>query len=311
MENFIMYLFFSESMKVLVTGGAGFIGSHIVEYFAEAGHDVRVLDNLVTGFLRNIPQYTNIEFVQGDICDYPTVEKAISGMDYVFHEAALVSVPLSCERPAEAFRVNTLGTLNVLQACVKAEVDKFITASSAAVYGNNPVLPKCEDMFPEPASPYAISKLDGEYLARMFYENHGLRTTCLRYFNVYGPRQDPKSPYAAVIPIFFEKARAGKDLLIYGDGLQSRDFVHIKDVVRANVAALEHGDGQVYNVAMGKSVTILDLAEKIISLTGSSSKIVHAPPRAGDVRDSRADISKISGWWKAETELEEGLKNLI
>ncbi|MFI5383928.1 MAG: SDR family NAD(P)-dependent oxidoreductase [Methanosarcina thermophila] len=298
-------------MKVLVTGGAGFIGSHIAEYFAEEGHTVRILDNLATGFIKNIPQNKNIEFIQGDICDFSLVEKAVSGIDYVFHEAALVSVPLSCERPAEAFRINTLGTLNVLKACVKANVNKFVTASSAAVYGNNPVLPKREDMYPEPASPYAISKLDGEYLARMFYENHGLRTTCLRYFNVYGPRQDPRSPYAAVIPIFLDRAKAGKDLIIYGDGLQSRDFVHVKDVVRANVAALEHGDGQVFNVAMGKSVTILELAENIIKLTGSSSKIVHAAPRAGDVKDSRADVSKISSWWKGEIELQDGLKSLI
>lgn len=298
-------------MKVLVTGGAGFIGSHIAEHFAEAGHTVRILDNLATGYIKNIPQNKNIEFIQGDICDFSLVEKAVSGIDYVFHEAALVSVPLSCERPAEAFRINTLGTLNVLKACVKANVNKFVTASSAAVYGNNPVLPKREDMYPEPASPYAISKLDGEYLARMFYENHGLRTTCLRYFNVYGPRQDPRSPYAAVIPIFLDRAKAGKDLIIYGDGLQSRDFVHVKDVVRANVAALEHGDGQVFNVAMGKSVTILELAENIIKLTGSSSKIVHAAPRAGDVKDSRADVSKISSWWKGEIELQDGLKSLI
>lgn len=232
-------------------------------------------------------------------------------MDCVFHEAALVSVPLSCEKPVEAFRINTLGTLNVLQACVRAGVEKFVTASSAAVYGNNPELPKRENMYPEPASPYAISKLDGEYLARMFYEEHGLRTTCLRYFNVYGPRQDPKSPYAAVIPIFLERAKAGKDLVIYGDGLQSRDFVHVKDVVMANVAALEHGDGQVFNVAMGKSVTVLELAENIIELTGSSSQIIHAESRAGDVRDSRADVSKISGWWKGEIELGQGLKSLI
>lgn len=298
-------------MKVLVTGGAGFIGSHIAEYFAEAGHTVRILDNLATGFLRNVPQYKNIEFIQGDICDSNLVEKVVSGMDCVFHEAALVSVPLSCERPAEAFRVNTLGTLNVLQACVKAGVDKFVTASSAAIYGNNLVLPKREDMYPEPTSPYAISKLDGEYLARMFYESHGLQTTCLRYFNVYGPRQDPKSPYAAVIPIFLERAKAGKDLIIYGDGLQSRDFVHIKDVVRANVAALDHGDGQVFNVAMGKSVTVVELAENIIKLTGSSSRIVYATPRAGDVRDSKADVSKISGWWKGEIELQDGLNSLI
>lgn len=298
-------------MKVLVTGGAGFIGSHIAEYFAETGHSVRILDNLSTGFSRNIPQHRNVEFVPGDICDPFSVEKAVSGMDCVFHEAALVSVPLSCERPVEAFRINTLGTLNVLQACVRAGVEKFVMASSAAVYGNNPALPKSEDMYPEPASPYAISKLDGEYLARMFYENHGLRTTCLRYFNVYGPRQDPKSPYAAVIPIFLERAKAGKDLIIYGDGLQSRDFVHVRDVVRANAAALEHGDGQVFNVAMGKSVTVLELAENIIKLTDSSSKIVHAGSRAGDVRDSRADVSKIAGWWKGEIELEYGLKSLI
>jgi UDP-glucose 4-epimerase len=311
MENFIMYLLFFACMRLLVTGGAGFIGSHIAEYFAEAGHTVRILDNLATGFLRNIPQYKNIEFIQGDICDPLAVEKAVSGVDYVFHEAALVSVPLSCERPAEAFKINTLGTLNVLQACVKARVNKFVTASSAAVYGNNPVLPKQEDMYPEPASPYAISKLDGEYLARMFYEGYGLRTTCLRYFNVYGKRQDPKSPYAAVIPIFMERAKSGKDIVIYGDGLQSRDFVHIKDVVRANVAALEHGDGKVFNVAMGKSVTVLELAENIIKLTDSSSKIVYAAPRAGDVRDSRADVSKISGWWKGEIELKEGLNDLV
>lgn len=298
-------------MKVLITGGAGFIGSHIAEYFAEAGHKVRILDNLATGFLRNIPCCENIEFIQGDICEVSTIENAVSGMDYVFHEAALVSVPLSCEKPAEAFQVNTLGTLKVLQACVKAGVEKFVTASSAAIYGNNPVLPKREEMYPEPASPYAISKLDGEYLAKLFYEDHGLRTTCLRYFNVYGPRQDPKSVYAAVVPIFLERAKSGKDLVIYGDGLQSRDFVHIKDVVRANVAALEHGDGQVYNVAMGKSVTIQELAEEIVNITGSSSRIVHAASRAGDVRDSRADVSKISSWWKAETELQEGLKDLI
>lgn len=298
-------------MKVLVTGGAGFIGSHIAEYFAEAGHTVRILDNLITGFRKNIPQYKNIEFIEGDISDSSLVEKAVTGMDYVFHEAALVSVPLSCEIPAEAFRINTLGTLNVLQACVKAGVEKFVTASSAAVYGNNPILPKKEEMYPEPSSPYAISKLDTEYLARMFYEAHGLRTTCLRYFNVYGPRQDPKSPYAAVIPIFLERAKAGKDLIIYGDGLQSRDFVHVKDVVRANVASLDCGDGQVFNVAMGKSVTVRQLAENIIELTDSSSKIVHAEPRAGDVKDSKADVSKISGWWKGEIELQEGLQTLM
>lgn len=311
MENFILYFLISRFMKVLVTGGAGFIGSHIAEYFANAGHSVRVLDNLSTGFLENIPEHKNIEFIKGDICDPSLVSKAVFGMDWVFHEGALVSVPLSCEKPAEAFQVNTLGTLNVLQACVEAKVKKFVTASSAAVYGNSPILPKKEDMLPEPASPYAISKLDVEFLARLFYEKYGLRTTCLRYFNVYGPRQDPKSPYAAVIPIFIERAKTGKDLVIYGDGLQSRDFVHVEDVVRANVAALEHGDGDVFNVAMGKSVTVLELAETILELTGSSSKILYSEQRAGDVRDSLADVSKISGWWKGKIELKDGIKDLI
>lgn len=298
-------------MNVLITGGAGFIGSHLAEYFVNEGHQVRILDNFETGYLKNVPLHKNIEFLEGDICDEKTVSKAVLGIDYVFHEAALVSVPLSCEKPAEAFRINTLGTLNVLQACVAAGVEKFVTASSAAIYGNNPELPKRESMYPEPASPYAISKLDTEYLARMFYEEHGLRTTCLRYFNVYGARQDPKSPYAAVIPIFCERAKAGKDLLIYGDGGQTRDFVHVRDVVQANVAALEHGDGDFFNVAMGKSLTVRELAETVLEATGSSSEIVYAEPRAGDVRDSRADVSKISGWWKGKIELKEGLLDLL
>ncbi len=295
-------------MNILVTGGAGFIGSHIAEYFAAAGHNVTVLDNLSTGYLRNIPKSDNITFMEGDICAQATVAKAAKGVDYVFHHAALVSVPLSCQRPADAFNINTLGTLNVLQASLNASVEKVVIASSAAVYGNNPILPKREDMLPEPASPYAISKLDCEYLARMFYTNHGLRTTCLRYFNVYGPRQDPNSAYAAAIPIFLSRARAGEDLVIYGDGRQTRDFVHVLDVVRANVAAMEHGDGEVFNVATGASVTIRELAETIVDITGTGAGIVHEDERVGDVRDSRADVGKIAGWWRSEIELAEGLK---
>ena len=228
-------------MNILVTGGAGFIGSHIAEHFSSEGHDVTILDNLATGHLHNIPKNDNVTFIEGDICDPATVAEAVRGIDFVFHHAALVSVPLSCQNPVDAFRINTLGTLNVLQNALDAGVKKVIIASSAAVYGNNPILPKREDMIPEPASPYAISKLDCEYLARMFYIDHGLRTTCLRYFNVYGPRQDPNSAYAAAIPIFLSRARAGENLVIYGDGGQTRDFVHVSDVVRANVAAMEHG----------------------------------------------------------------------
>ncbi|HJH28248.1 MAG TPA: NAD-dependent epimerase/dehydratase family protein [Methanosarcinaceae archaeon] len=297
-------------MNILVTGGAGFIGSHIAEYFSSEGHDVTILGNLATGYLHNVPKNDNVTLIEGDICDPATVAEAAGGIDHVFHHAALVSVPLSCLKPVDAFCINTLGTLNVLQASLDAGVKKVIIASSAAVYGNNPILPKREDMIPEPASPYAISKLDCEYLSRMFYNDHGLRTTCLRYFNVYGLRQDPNSAYAAAIPIFLSRAREGKDLVIYGDGEQTRDFVHVSDVVRANVAAMEHGDGEVFNVATGASVTILELAEAIVESVGTGAGIVHEAERAGDIRDSRADVGKISEWWGSEVELVEGLGSI-
>ena len=295
-------------MNILITGGAGFIGSHIAEYFASASHNVTILDNLSTGYPGNIPISDNITFIEGDICNPTTVSAAAKGADYVFHHAALVSVPLSCQRPADAFNINTLGTLNVLQASLDAGAKKVVIASSAAVYGNNPILPKREDMLPEPASPYAISKLDCEYLACMFNTDHGLRTTCLRYFNVYGPRQDPNSAYAAVIPIFLSRARAGEDITIYGDGGQTRDFIHVSDVVRANVAAMEHGDGEVFNVATGMSVTIKELADIIVEGVGSDVSIVYEDDRAGDVRHSRADVKKIAGWWRSKIKLKEGLK---
>ncbi|WP_049891314.1 NAD-dependent epimerase/dehydratase family protein [Methanohalobium evestigatum] len=291
-------------MNILVTGGAGFIGSHIAEYFLSEGHNVRIVDNLSSGYQENIPE--SAEFVNEDI--YSVSPDVFEGVDYVFHEAALVSVPVSCQQPEEAFRINTLGTMNVLQNSLDAGVEKVVLASSAAVYGNNPILPKMEDMLPEPASPYAISKMDCEYLAGMFHDK-GLRTTCLRYFNVYGPRQDPNSPYAAVIPIFMKRAKEGKDLVIYGDGTQTRDFVNIQDVVRANVAAMDNGDGDVFNVATGTSVSVQEIAETIIEITGSSSDIVYEEEREGDIKDSVADVSKISGWWESKVDLEEGLKN--
>lgn len=297
-------------MEILVTGGAGFIGSHIAEHFSLAGHDVTVLDNLSTGYLHNIPDSPNTTFIEGDICDPEAVQKAVAGKDYVYHMAAMVSVSLSCRHPAEAFRINTLGTLNALQSSQAAGVEKVVIASSAAVYGNNPVQPKREDMLPEPASPYAISKLDCEYLARIF-NREGLRTTCMRYFNVYGPRQDPGSAYAASIPVFMSKALAGEDLVIFGDGKQTRDFVHVSDVVRANVAAMEHGDGGVFNVATGSSVSINELARTILDITGSGANIVYRPERAGDIKHSRADMGRISGWWRSEVELGDGLRSIM
>lgn len=296
-------------MNILVTGGAGFIGSHIAEHFSSKGHSVTILDNLSTGYPRNIPKSENITFIEGDICDSATVAKAAKGADYVFHHAALVSVPLSCQHPADAFCINTLGTLNVLQASLDAGAAKVIIASSAAVYGNNPVLPKREAMLPEPASPYAISKLDCEYLARMFYTEHGLCTTCLRYFNVYGPRQDPNSPYSGVISVFLKRALAGEDIIIHGDGMQTRDFVYVEDVVRANELVLKHGDGEVFNVGTGRSITVNELAERIVDITGSESRIVYGEERAGDVRYSEADVGAIEGiGYKAQVSVEEGLR---
>ncbi|MDF1557927.1 MAG: NAD-dependent epimerase/dehydratase family protein [ANME-2 cluster archaeon] len=299
-----------KKMNILVTGGAGFIGSHIAEYFSANGNNVTVLDNLSTGYRHNIQENASITFVEGDICDPEVVENVVSGKDYVFHMAAMVSVPLSCQHPEEAFRINTLGTLGVLQSALAAGVEKVVIASSAAVYGNNPIQPKQEDMLPEPASPYAISKLDCEYLARMF-NDMGLRTTCLRYFNVYGPRQDPGSAYAAAIPIFMSRAQAGEDLVIYGDGEQTRDFVHVSDVVRANVAAMENGDGGVFNVATGRSVSINELARTVLEITGSGAGIVYQPERVGDIKHSRADVGRISGWWRSEVELGDGLASIV
>jgi UDP-glucose 4-epimerase len=216
------------------------------------------------------------------------------------------------KNPVKAIEINTIGTLNVLCAALSGDVKKVIIASSAAVYGDSPKLPKKERMTPAPKSPYAISKLDCEYAAKIFYEEYGLKTTSLRYFNVYGPRQDPTSQYAAVVPIFIKRALKDEDIIIYGDGTQTRDFVFVKDVVHANELALSKGDGGVFNVANGESVSINELAELIIELTGSGSKIVYKGERAGDIKHSVADISAIEGiGFRAGFGLREGLEATI
>lgn len=297
-------------MRVLVTGGAGFIGSHIVEYF-QGKAEVRVLDNLRTGRRRNLDGF-EVEFIEGDIRDRATVRRAMESVDYVFHLAAMVSVPESMEKIAECVEINDTGMVIVLEEAARAGVRKLCFSTSAAIYGDNPVVPKVETMLPEPKSPYAVTKLDGEYYCRIFTETGRLQTACLRYFNVFGPRQNPKSAYAAAVPIFFEKALANEPLTVFGDGGQTRDFIFVRDVVAANVFMAEHEFTGVYNVAYGGRITIDDLAKEIIRLTGSSSKILHLAERPGDVRHSMAAVEKLraTGFVPAHT-FEEGLAETV
>jgi UDP-glucose 4-epimerase len=279
-------------MRVLVTGGAGFIGSHIVEYF-QGKAEVRVLDNLRSGFKHNLAGF-ECEFLAGSILNRDAVRAAMDAVDYVFHLAAMISVPESMEKPIECCEINTNGTLVVLEEAARAKVKKLVLSSSAAIYGNNPVTPKIETMFPEPKSPYAITKLDGEYYCKMFTEEGRLQTACLRYFNVFGPRQDPKSQYAAAVPIFIDRALKHEPINIYGDGEQTRDFIQVTDIAAANVFfAMQSAATGVFNVAYGQRVTINELAATICRLTGSRSEIRHAAERSGDVKHSLAAIEKL------------------
>jgi UDP-glucose 4-epimerase len=278
-------------MRILVTGGAGFIGSHIVEHF-QGKAEVRVLDNLRSGHLENLKGF-EVDFRMGDICDRKAVDEAMEGVDYVFHLAAMISVPESMTKIAECIQINNLGMLNVLESAAAHGVKKLCFSTSAAIYGDNPVMPKVETMFPEPKSPYAITKLDGEYYCNMFTKEGKLQTACLRYFNVFGPRQDPKSAYAAAVPIFIAKALANEDLTIFGDGEQTRDFIFVKDIVAANAFFAMNDHTGVHNIANGGKISINDLATEIIRLTGSKSKIIHKEVRAGDVKHSRASIDKL------------------
>ena len=279
--------------KVLITGGAGFIGSHLVEHF-QGKADVRVLDNLRSGFMKNIDGF-DCEFIKGSVTDRAAVRDAVKGIDHVFHLAAMISVPESMSDPVSCVVINAAGTLIVLEEAAKAGVKKLCFSSSAAVYGDNPTVPKVEEVLPEPKSPYAVTKLDGEYYCKMFNGEGRLKTACMRYFNVFGPRQDTKSQYAAAVPIFIDKALRNEPLTIYGDGEQTRDFVYVKDVVAANAyLAQNEGLSGVYNVAYGKSITVNELAKKIIDLTGSKSETKYAPVRPGDVKHSMAAVEKLN-----------------
>jgi len=299
--------------KCLVTGGAGFIGSNLVERLVDASVQVKVLDNLSSGFLQNLEPFRGyIDFKEGDVRDIATLQEIMSDVEVVFHQAALVSVPQSIEDPIETAMVNDLGTLNVLEAARHSGVRRVVFASSCAVYGDLPQLPKKEEMDTKPLSPYAASKLHGETYARLYGDLYGLETVCLRYFNVYGPRQDPSSPYSGVISIFMDKAARGEPPTIYGDGEQYRDFVYVVDVVQANLLAAqrENVSGVVINLGTGKSVSVNSLWKHISELAGVQDEPKRANSRPGDIRQSVAEISRAQELLDFEPRysLEEGLR---
>ncbi len=280
----------------LVTGGCGFIGSHLAEALVEQGHRVRILDNLSSGYLRNVEHLDGrVDVVEGDVRDPDALKKAADGVRGIFHEAALVSVFDSVNRPEDNHAINATGTLNVLLAARHAGVKRVVLASTAAAYGNDPELPKRESMRPQPESPYAGAKVAGEHYQRIFASLYGVETVTLRYFNVYGPRQDPKSPYSGVISKFCDDLAAQRPSSVFGDGQQTRDFVFVKDVVQGNLRAMADevvGRGQIYNIASGKTASLLDLLATLGQLTGRTLTPLHKEPRAGDIRHSAADISQ-------------------
>jgi UDP-glucose 4-epimerase len=281
--------------RCLVTGGAGFIGSNLAEALVKSGHQVRVLDNFATGARANLAAVAGtVELLEGDLRDAAIVERAVQGMEVVFHQAALPSVARSLEDPATTHAVNATGTLTLLLAARRAGARRVVYASSSSVYGDSPTLPKREEMPTQPKSPYAVSKLGGEQYCQVFAAALGLETVSLRYFNVFGPRQDPTSPYAAVIPKFLAAMRRGEPPVIFGDGKQSRDFTYVENAVRANLLAAEapRVSGEVLNVACGARVTLLELVEHLNRLLGTRLDPVFAPRRPGDVRHSQADLTR-------------------
>jgi UDP-N-acetylglucosamine 4-epimerase len=286
-----------HNVPVLVTGGAGFIGSHLVDRLLELGAVVRVLDNLATGSLQNLRHCeSSIEFLEGDIRNLATCRDAVAGCQFVFHQAALGSVPRSVADPASSFEVNVQGTVHVFTAAQDAGVERLIFASSSSVYGSSEILPKREGNEGQPLSPYAATKQIDETVAAVFATSYELQSIGLRYFNIYGARQDPDGPYAAVIPRFFKAAFSGERMTIYGDGEQSRDFTHVSDAVQANLLAAGADAvacGRAYNVAAGKASSVNALAAEVAKLCGTTSDPIYQPARPGDVKHSLADLSQI------------------
>jgi UDP-glucose 4-epimerase len=300
----------------LVTGGAGFIGSNIARALVARGENVRILDNFATGRESNLEGlHDKVELVRGDLRDPAAVAKAIEGAHYVLHQAALPSVPRSIEQPIEFNDVNVNGTLVLLQAARAAGVKRVVFAASSSAYGETPTLPKVETMNPEPLSPYAASKLAGEQYLRVFYQSYGLETVSLRYFNVFGPFQDPQSQYAAVIPRFITAALEGRQPVVFGDGLQSRDFCFIENAIEANLLACTApgAAGQVFNIACGVRTTLLEVLDLVASMTGTQIRAKHEPSRAGDVKHSLADISRARSvlGYPARVSFAEGLQRTV
>lgn len=302
--------------RAVVTGGAGFIGSHLAEELVERGYHIIIVDNLSTGRIDNIEpllKRANVEFIQGSITDLPLLQKLLKGVYYLFHQAAIPSVPRSIENPQATHETNITGTLNILLAARDNGVSKVIYASSSSVYGDTLTVPKVEDMVTNPQSPYAVTKLAGEYYCRIFHQVYGLPTVCLRYFNVYGPRQDPESQYAAVIPSFITKIYENKPPVIFGDGEQSRDFTFVKDVIQANILSAESDATGVFNISRGERFTINRLAQLAIRLMGNNDiKPIYENPRPGDIRHSLADITRAGTFgYEPEYSLEQGLEETI
>ena len=302
--------------KALVTGGAGFIGSHLVEALSGAGCEVVVLDNLSGGNLSNLESVrSDISFYEYDIRQLEALLEAANGCDVIFHLAAVVAVQQTIEDPLNSTMIIDIGTLNVLEAARKTNVQRVVFASSCAVYGDDPRLPKDESMTPMPGSPYAVHKLSGEHYLRVYSELFGLKTASLRFFNVYGPRQDPSSPYSGVISLFMSKAVSHQAPLMYGDGSQTRDFVFVKDVARALMLAaqIDQTAGDVFNIGSGNRVTINRLWEMIAALSGEQSIPVYQPPRAGDILHSVGNIDKARSMFDFSNEfsMEKGLKSTL
>jgi nucleoside-diphosphate-sugar epimerase len=303
-------------MRVLITGGGGFIGSHLVDHFVTAGDDVCVLDNFATGRRENIPRLVKeVELVEGDIQSYERVHNAVRGCEVVLHQAALPSVPRSIQDPLTSNASNVIGTLNVLLAARDSGVRRVLFASSSSVYGARPEARKSEELATAPISPYGVAKLAAEGYCRGFFETYGLETVALRYFNVFGPRQDPLSQYAAVIPNFITALLSGDSPIVFGDGEQSRDFTYVDNVVDANRRALtaEGVAGKVYNIAGGAKITLNDLLAEIGSITGRECTPVYEDPRPGDIRHSLADVSHAAEdlGYHPEVDLREGLARTV
>ncbi|MDQ4068160.1 MAG: SDR family oxidoreductase [Actinomycetota bacterium] len=301
--------------RVLVTGGAGFIGSNLADAFLARGDYVRVLDDLSTGFAENVPD--RAELIEGGVADLQTVTEAVQGMDLVFHLAAHRAVLRSVQDPLATDTANTHGTLTVLKAAVDAGVRRVVYASSSSVYGLDPPMPTPETALPRPLSPYGVTKLAGEHYCRVFAQLYGIETLSFRYFNVFGPRQRPDSAYAAVIPLFIEALRDGQAPTVHGDGGQSRAFTYIDDVVAANLAAVSAPPGacagQVYNIASDESHSLLELLDILGRILGVAPRPRHVDPRPGDIRNSRADISaaRVELGYEPKVGFEEGLRRAV